>query len=177
MVSRTYAGKEEDFHLKEMTNADSYQHFVNRESLLTALAEEGFQGLYCSLQEALQQAPNDPLKQLEAIGIAYVRYAISHPSHYRVMFGSYGINEKTQPSLKEASKQAFMVLVNVIVDGQSTGVMRSGEPKQLVLVSWSLVHGLAMLLIDGQMPVTESREIDALSGFITHVFVQAVSRS
>lgn len=152
-----------------------YRHFADKEALLAALTEEGFQFLGHSLQKAVQQALRDPLKQLEASGEAYVRYAIAHPAHYRVMFGTYGENEQTHPSLVEASRQAFMVLVNVIAEGQSAGVMRPGESKQLAWAAWSLVHGLAMVLIAGQLPVTESREIDALSGFIVRVFIEGLA--
>jgi len=158
-----------------VSHAAPYRHFADKDALLAAVAEEGFQLLTHSLQQAVQQASAEPLKQLEASGITYVRYAFSHPSHYRVMFGSYGGNQKMHPSLVEASMQAFMVLVNVIVEGQSAGVMRSGEPKQLAQAAWSLVHGLAMLLIDGQLPVAHDREIDALSGFVVHVFVEGLA--
>jgi hypothetical protein len=47
-----------------------------------------------------------------------MRYAIEHPSHYRVMFGAYEVNKQTYLSLADASKQALMVLVNVIVEGR-----------------------------------------------------------
>ncbi len=158
-----------------VSHAAPYRHFADKDALLAAVAEEGFQTLTQQLKEAVQQANSEPVKQLEASGIAYVDYAIAHPSHYRVMFGAYGANEKKHPSLSKASMQAFMVLVNVIVEGQSAGVMRSGEPKQLASAAWAVVHGLAMLIIDGQLPVIESGEIDVLSGFVVHVFAEGLA--
>ena len=154
-----------------------YRHFADKDALLATVAEEGFEMLTHSLQAAMPPLTADPLQQLEAAGVAYVRYAIEHPSHYRVMFGAYAAEQETHPSRAEASRQAFMVLVNVIVAGQSAGVIRAGEPQQLAQAAWSLVHGLAMLLIDGQLPVTESRELDALSGFVVRVFVEGLAKS
>ena len=153
-----------------------YRHFADKDALLAALAEEGFQVLGRALEAAVQQATSNPLEQLEASGVAYVRYAIEHPSHYRVMFGAYGANKEAHPSLADASRQAFMVLVNVIAEGQKAGVMRSGEPTQLAISAWALVHGLAMLLLDGQLPVTENREIDSLSSFITQILVEGLAK-
>jgi AcrR family transcriptional regulator len=152
-----------------------YRHFADKDALLATVAEEGFEMLSHSLQAAMESLTADPLQQLEAVGVAYVRYAIEHPSHYRVMFGAYGADEETHPSLAKASRQAFMVLMNVIVMGQSAGVMRTGEPQQLAQAAWSLVHGLAMLLLDGQLPVTESRAFESLSGFIVRILIEGLA--
>lgn len=154
-----------------------YRHFADKDALLATVAEEGFETLSCSLQAGTQQQTDDPLKQLEAAGVAYVRYAIEHPSHYRVMFGAYEVNKQTYLSLADASKQALMVLVNVIVEGQKAGVVRSGEPRQLAQAAWALVHGLAMLLIDGRLSVTEEQTLNSLSSFITRMLIEGLAKS
>lgn len=157
-----------------VSHTASYRHFADKQALLAAVAEEGFQVLSHYLEEAVQQPTPDPLKRLEAAGIAYVRYAIEHSSHYRVMFGAYPANKQTHPSLADASTQAFMVLVNAIVEGQKAGVVRLGEPVQLGWAAWALVHGLAMLLIDGRLPVTEKQALNSLSSFITRILIEGL---
>jgi AcrR family transcriptional regulator len=156
-----------------VSHAAPYRHFADKDALLAAVAREGFQGLSEALKLGLQQAPPDPLKRLEATGVAYVGYAIAHPSYYRVMFGAY--RGEGYPSLEQASQEAFGVLVGVIVEGQGAGVVRSGEPRQLAWVAWSLVHGLAMLLIDGQLPVTEGSAIESLASVAARMLIEGLA--
>ncbi len=132
-----------------------YRHFADKEALLAAVAEEGFVLFGQYLQKADQQAKGNALQRLEAIGVAYVRYATEHPTHYRVMFGPDRVNNPGYPSLMEASQRSFATLVNVITEGQMLGILRSGDPQHLAWGAWSLVHGLSLLLIDGQLPISK----------------------
>lgn len=103
--------------------------------------------LRCQLETAKHQAPPDPLKQLQAIGVAYVQFALNHTSHYRVMFGAYGaMSAQQHPGLGETVRQVLMVLVSSIIAGQQVGIIRSKDPQQLAYAAWALVHGLAMLI-------------------------------
>ena len=64
-----------------------YRHFTDKAALLAAVAAEGFR----MLREQTAQAWEDGgrgLRGFEAMGAAYVRFAVAHPSHYRVMFGA-----------------------------------------------------------------------------------------
>jgi hypothetical protein len=84
------------------------------------------------------------------IGRAYVDWAVTHPDHYRVMFGAD--TDKTQyPSLAAAAGQAFGDLLDVIALGQAAGVLRGAQPLQVAGPLWSLVHGIASLAIDGEL--------------------------
>jgi AcrR family transcriptional regulator len=151
-----------------VSHAAPYRHFADKESLLAAVAEEGFMRLTATMKAQVEQAPNDPLEQLEATGVGYVKFALTHPSHYRVMFGRYRGEELPHPERAMLGGQAFQVLLDRIKVGQASGTVRSGEPSQLAWVAWSMVHGLAMLLIDRRLPVSQTEEIEALVRFATH---------
>ncbi|MBD2463734.1 TetR/AcrR family transcriptional regulator [Oscillatoria sp. FACHB-1407] len=152
-----------------------YRHFQDKEALLAAVAEEGFMGLTEAMQRGIQQAPDDPLKRLEATGVAYVQFAIAHSSHYRVMFGRYTGEESLHPERAQAGGQAFQVLLDVIVAAQKAGAVRPDDEMQLAWVAWSTVHGLAMLLLDGRLPITQPHEIEALSAFVTRTLVEGLA--
>ena len=64
-----------------------YRHFANKDALLQAVATEGFCMLQAALQDAWQRA-GAGLPGFDAMGAAYIRFAVRHPAHYRVMFGS-----------------------------------------------------------------------------------------
>ena len=82
------------------------------------------------------------------MGLAYVRFALDHPSHYRMMFGS----DVPGASKEDASGAAFHVLVDAIAAQQRAGHIRRDDPHQLALYIWSVVHGVAMLALDGRLP-------------------------
>ncbi|MBV8886008.1 MAG: TetR/AcrR family transcriptional regulator [Chroococcidiopsidaceae cyanobacterium CP_BM_RX_35] len=160
-----------------VSHAAPYRHFADKEALLVAVAEEGFQMLRCQLETAVYQAPPAPLKQLQAIGMAYVQFALDHAAHYRVMFGAYGATSTQQhPVLAEAATQALMVLINSIIAGQQVGAIREKDPQQIAWAAWALVHGLAMLLMDNQIAMTDPQEITALSTFITQTLIEGLAQ-
>jgi AcrR family transcriptional regulator len=148
-----------------------YRHFTDRDALLAAVAERGFQKMSQFLLASLVKIPTPHSLRLQTIGIAYVQYAIAHPSEYEVMF-RYQKNKQQHPTLKEASNQAFAILVDAIEAGQKNGEFRHADPKQLALVSWSVVHGLSMLLIDGQIEIPKNSTLETLASFTTQIAIQ-----
>jgi AcrR family transcriptional regulator len=155
-----------------------YRHFADRDALLAAVGEKGFQELCEHLQQTLRKMPakilNRPDARLQAIGIAYVQYAIAHPCEYEVMFRYSPKDESQYPALTQTGKKAFAILVNEIAIGQKASVFRQENPTELALVAWSLVHGLSMLAIDGQLEIPEGKTIDAIANFTTQILNQGM---
>lgn len=127
-----------------------YRHFADKQALLAAVAVEGFRILRVTLTEAWE-GHGRGRAGFEAMGLAYVRFAISHPSHYRVMFGRFLESCSKDAALVGEATAAFQVLVDSLVEQQGAGVVRKDDPMLLATMIWSLVHGIAMLAIDGQL--------------------------
>lgn len=125
-----------------------YRHFEDKDALLAAIAEEGFQLLIYKLKLAIAKYPNNPLQRHSAIGEAYVQFAVENPNHLQVMFGNVFKDYKKYPNLKQVSEQSFALLVETIKDCQKAGVMKKSNAVQLALVAWSAIHGLSMLTIE-----------------------------
>jgi AcrR family transcriptional regulator len=122
------------------------------------------------------KVPLDPLKRLQDIGVAYVGFALQHSTHYRLMFSAYGATSAQQhPELEQAATQAFMVLVESVKEGQQQGLIRPDDSQQLALTAWALTHGMAMLLMDGQIPMEDAQVVASLSGFMTRVLVEGLA--
>src|SRR6202167_2384133 len=66
----------------------AYRHFQDKADLLAAIREVGFSQFADALEGARQSAPEDPAARLQAMALAYVRFAAEHRVHYEVMFGS-----------------------------------------------------------------------------------------
>ena len=127
-----------------------YRHFTNKSALLSAVAQEGFRLLRLELVEAWEQAGGGR-NGFEQMGIAYVRFAVEHPAHYRVMFGGFLRGYASDAALAAEGSAAFQVLVDALIAQQQAGLVRRDDPQQLAQFVWAVVHGVARLTIDGQL--------------------------
>jgi AcrR family transcriptional regulator len=141
-----------------------YRHFRDKSALLAAVGAEGFRLLHEELSSAWERAGRGR-EGLEAMGAAYVRFAVWHPSHYRVMFGADLIDVE-HDELKQEGAGAFAVLVQAIVMLQQEGLARRDDPQQMALFIWAAVHGVAMLAIDGRLG-PDASAIDDLTAYAT----------
>ncbi|NEP14742.1 MAG: TetR family transcriptional regulator [Symploca sp. SIO2C1] len=157
-----------------VSNAAPYRHFADKNALLAAVAEEGFHILTGCLQSSIEKTSDDPLQQLQASGVAYIKFAISHPSHYRLMFSAFRADNLCDPPLNAAGQEAFAVMMDTIVRGQKASKIQVGEPLHLAWVTWSFVHGLAMLLIDHQLPITDEQDIVSVAELATKSLIDGI---
>lgn len=145
-----------------------YRHFADRAALVAAVAEDGFRRLH----ERLTAAARAPARTtgrtqhtarggLQAIALAYVRFALEHPEEYRVMFG----HEVAGAPAPEggARQEVFSFLLGGIAALQQQRLVREGESSLMALTAWSLVHGLAMLALDGQLSGRRMPSAEALT--------------
>ena len=127
-----------------------YRHFADKQALLTAVAAEGFRTLRASLVEAWESGGRGR-EGFQAMGLAYVRFAVTHPSHYRVMFGGR-VRHADRSVLRNADTDAFRVLLDAIVELQAQRLVGGDDPGHLALYIWAVVHGVSMLALDGMLP-------------------------
>ena len=129
--------------------AAPYRHFADKAELLATVAENGFRDLHADLAAAADAA-SEPKARVIELGRAYVRWAVAHPDHYRVMFGSE-ISKVDHPALAIAADQAFGDLLAAITRCQEAGIVDGQDPREVAAPLWSLVHGVASLAIGGEL--------------------------
>jgi AcrR family transcriptional regulator len=124
-----------------VSHAAPAHHFTDRRGLFTALAAEGF-WLLC---EALKAARGD----FADAALAYVRFAISHPGHYAVMFDRSLVNPSDHEltAARAAAGEELSRGVATLVDPHA-----KADPPGAELAAWSLVHGFAMLWLNRAVP-------------------------
>ena len=128
-----------------------YRHYPDKESLLAAVGQKGFDGLRTVLAEADSSASPD--NALLAQGAAYVRYALENPVLFRLMFGPPRRGDHCD--LRTSSQTAFSVLTRRVEQG-----VGPDEVQARTLGYWALVHGLSMLILDGQTTVAGLPSVD-----------------
>jgi AcrR family transcriptional regulator len=107
-----------------------YRHFPQREALLAALAAEGFRMLADGQAAAARER-----------GLAYVRFALEHPQRFRLMFGGV-VPIGSHPELREQGRRAYQKLEDAFRE-------LGDDARLAAAAAWSLVHGLANLILDG----------------------------
>ncbi|MER6191456.1 TetR/AcrR family transcriptional regulator [Streptomyces cyaneofuscatus] len=130
-----------------VSHAAPAHHFKDRTGLLTAVAAEGY-GLFA---DALAGAPD-----LRERGVAYVRFAATHPAHFQVMFQP-DLYRTDDPDVLASKARATEALRAGVADLPPGG---RGEDDRLAgVAAWSLAHGFATLLLSGNLAdATEGRE-------------------
>jgi AcrR family transcriptional regulator len=117
-----------------------YRHFPDRESLLAALAADGFARLGRTQQEARATGG------LKGMGEAYVRFALAHPQRFRLMFGG-AVRIGAHPALREIAAKVFDGLSGAL----SGAVAEAAGARDASIAAWAMVHGLANLLLDDKI--------------------------
>ncbi len=117
-----------------------YRHFPDRESLLAALAAEGYAMLGSAQREAAAA------HGLRGMGEAYVRFALEHPQRFRLMFGGQ-LRIARHPALREIASKTFEGLAGAL----AARVPGAQGARDASLAAWALVHGLAQLLLEDRI--------------------------
>jgi len=131
--------------------AAPYRHFDSRAALLEALAVTGFQRFTRVMEKVVT---SDTLDHVAAMGRTYVKFALDNPNLFRLMFSPV-LRRDNRPGLRMAADTAFATLRHVI-----GGDLRDG--RVAALAAWARVHGLAVLLLDGQIALEAGEDIEAL---------------
>jgi AcrR family transcriptional regulator len=127
-----------------------YRHFADKRALLTAVATEGFRTLREHLVAAWEEGGRGRAA-FESMGVAYVRFAVANPSHYRVMFGGFVNESAPESELVAEGHGAFQALVDALAALQRETIVRNDDTQKMARFVWAVVHGVAMLAINGQL--------------------------
>jgi len=132
-----------------------YRHFDDKAALLAAVAEEGFAGLR-ERMIAADGAP-EPRAAVLAQGLAYIAFARARPALFRLMFG-----DQLRPVKSDGKDSGgFDILTRRVAQ------LVPDDTQSAALASWSIVHGLATLALDGRLEGIEpDHERRALSLFV-----------
>jgi len=105
----------EDFTLRGIarilgvTHGAVYRHFGDKRDFLVALSLEGHSMFEQELSNAIDEG-KDLQTNIRSVALAYLRWALSHSSHYQIMFGQR-LNEDGQyPELEDSIERAFAVV-------------------------------------------------------------------
>jgi AcrR family transcriptional regulator len=153
-----------------------YHHFKDKNDLLCAIAEKGFQDFHQEFQIVLSN--NEDQKsirtKLHNIVISYVTFAVTNPEQYSLMFG--GVIWKNNPSstLTTIAKTSFRYFSDMLISLQKKGeIAKSQNTLRFAQISWAAMHGVSRLLIDGIYDDLDN--IDSMSESVADTLMKSIS--
>ena len=145
-----------------VSHSAAYRHFADREALLGEVSRRARSELAAEMRRRVNRAKN-PLERLQAVGTAYVDFALTEPGLFRTAFISHPA--ATHPDARDRlavpetrspadSAEPYEILGQVLDEAQAAGLLDAGRRPGAEIAAWSAVHGLANLLLDGPLPTT-----------------------
>jgi AcrR family transcriptional regulator len=124
-----------------------YRHFPDKAALLAALADEGLARLAADQRAAADAAGGGP-EGFSATGRAYVRFALANPALFRLIFAKGA--KPGAPDWTEHNDAAMRLLMENAAKLVPPGLGEAAA-RLFALRAWALVHGLSVLILDGQI--------------------------
>jgi AcrR family transcriptional regulator len=122
-----------------VSTAAPYRHFPDKESLIDAIADEGYELFHNGLKEAISGA-RDEGDAIARIGVAYLAFAAGYHAYFSVMFRS----RNGRPD--EVGPGSFATFAAAVVAAQGSGHLDpDADPRALGRGIWSSLHGAAVL--------------------------------
>lgn len=182
-------------HEMGMSGPALYRYFANRDALLTALIIDAYTDLGASLAQAVDGASRRaPAGRLRVLAHAFRDWALAEPHRYLLLFGTPFAGYRAPEEATTAAREALDSLMELMIDIHSARAPRrrrtalerdleagtwvperargrvAGTVLADTLLSWTRIHGLVSLEVNGQFAPMEfdvqqlfDREIDAIA--------------
>jgi AcrR family transcriptional regulator len=129
-----------------------YHHFRDKDALLAVVAGECAQHLLDALEAAVAEAGDDQRRRFQLTGVSFIRFAVMHPAHFRVM----ELPDMLARMPKEVRRRFdafYSEEGRRMREAQRQGIIAAIPFDRLILAATSLVHGLAHMIINGATAV------------------------
>jgi AcrR family transcriptional regulator len=126
-----------------VTPPSIYLHFADKNELVAAVVVDVFAELDAAMVAAAAAA-DGPMARLRAHGLAYVRFALEHPEHYRIA----AMDPCPRPYVDEVlASGAFLHFEATVQECIDAGIFVGDDSLPITLDLWSAAHGIAALMI------------------------------
>jgi AcrR family transcriptional regulator len=137
-----------------VSHSAAYRHFTDREALLAEVSSFARNELAEKMRRRINRT-KDPRRRLRAVGTAYIDFALTEPGLFRTAFTSHpSTSRDTDDDRATGREDPYEVLGQVLDEAQAAGVLDPRRRPGAEIATWSAVHGLAGLLLDGPLPTS-----------------------
>jgi len=132
-----------------------YRHYSDRNELLNALADEGFEELAGLLVRAPSSGSVE--ERLMRLGEIYLQHALENPRLFELMFLKPRPGARRYPEDFEIGQSPTAnVVAEVVREGMDDNSFRRDKVWEIVFEIGALSHGLIMLFLGGRIRMSAS---------------------
>lgn len=131
-----------------VTHGAVYKHFPTKKAIIVALAERAL-GTFLDFAQKELPPPSAGWAAHPHLAVVYVRFAVENPGLFRALFHRDLADLSEFPHLARMRATQFQMMIDFfasVIQGKKKDVVNAA------LAHWSMSHGLAVLLVDGQVP-------------------------
>lgn len=134
-----------------VSQAAPYRHFKDRNELLAAISQQGFEIKFKFMLESFLKNREHPRELLHGCAQSYFKMGLLYPQHFKLMMTSPVCPAPEYPELEQAAGMAFGLLKKTIELCQKAGVVGPGDPYHKSMHCWAVVNGFTTLYADGRL--------------------------
>ena len=142
----------------EYSPGSIYSYFKDKGEIILAIHVEGFNKLH-EMQLSLNSI-TDPLERLSKMGEVYMKFAFENPGYYDLMFIAKTVAEKIcEQEHWEAGQRSYDYLRDTVKQCIDEGYFIDTDVDSAAFAFWSIVHGMASLIIRGRCAMIPPEQI------------------
>jgi AcrR family transcriptional regulator len=143
-----------------VSHSAAYRHFTDRGALLAEVSRHARKELAAQMRRRVNRA-KDPPTRLQAVGSAYIDFALKQPGLFRTAFTSHPAtlrdddhDPRVVPEAASPDAEPYEILEQVLDEALAAGLLDARRRPGAEIAVWAAVHGLACLLLDGPLPAS-----------------------
>jgi AcrR family transcriptional regulator len=146
----------------EYSPATIYLYFKDRDEILYALHNEGFEELF-KRQMAVLSVP-DPRERLRKQAEEYIRFGLEHPEYYNLMFIMRGPIRKVE-EMKDWNfgLRSYDVLKDNVKECIGAMFGSKTDVDTATFALWSSAHGIVSLILRNRCPMIDHEHVQSVA--------------
>ena len=151
-----------------------FRHFQSKTALLTAVAEQAMDRLTATIADTRSTDDGaDPIEAFEAIGRAYLDWALANPTHFEIISSRTLIDFHGSERLRGQNQAIRGTMIDLLAQAQRQGRLAlNTNVSEIALAARAFVYGLSRMAIDGHFPEWHPDEAPAVAAQAAlHLFI------
>jgi AcrR family transcriptional regulator len=132
-----------------VSHAAPRRHFADRQALLGALAEKGFDRLGLAIRAELAGCDDDFPSRVRNAVMAFAHFATQNAALNELM--NSGKHRPGAGRVVDAADDAFRPMVELIVEGQASGALEAGDPERIGIILFATAQGITTMVNGGMI--------------------------
>ncbi len=146
----------------EYSPATIYLYFKDKDEILYALHNAGFEELYKHQQKVM--SIKDIKKRLVKHGEVYIQFALEHPEYYNLMFIMRSpIRKLAKGEEWNAGMRSYEFFREDIRRAMDAKVLGKSDVDVVTFALWSMVHGIVALIPRNRCPMLDQAALPAVA--------------